>query len=162
MEFLYSIGKEEMKMNFQIKKIPPYHIAYMRSVGQYGLRNAKTMQSLKEWAHSNNLMTAEAIIFGIPQDDPQMTLAENCRYDACIVIAEDYVIDGALEGEFAGGNYAVFVVVHTAEAIQKAYEEIFPELQKSGYTADRKPIVERYTLEMVDSHRCEICVPIIQ
>jgi DNA gyrase inhibitor GyrI len=39
--------------------------------------------------------------------------------------------------------------------------EIFPAIIKEGYKIDNKPIIERYTLEMVENNFCEICVPII-
>lgn len=64
------------------------------------------------------LLTESAILLGIPQDDPQTTLPEKCRYDACIVITKDDIID------------------------------------------DNKPILEKYTGNMVNNDFCEICVPI--
>jgi DNA gyrase inhibitor GyrI len=65
------------------------------------------------------------------------------------------------QGNIAGGRYAVFTISHTAEAVQKAWLEIFPELLKQGSQFDEtRPILERYIVEMVNNHLCEICVPI--
>lgn len=150
-------------MNIKIEKIPAYRIAYIRQVGPYGTGNVQTMEKLKNWAKSNNLFNDTSIILGIAQDNPETTKPENCRYDTCIVVSNDYYVNGEYvnQGNIIGGNYAVFKISHTAEAVQKAWIEIFPELIKQGYQFDEtRPILERYIVEMVNNHYCEICVPI--
>ena len=148
-------------MKFKVEKIPNYRIAYVRRVGPYGSANMEVMERLKKWAKERNLFKS-AIILAIPQDNPETTLPENCRFDACIVISKDYQIDDSIsESELSGGKYLIFKIKHTAEDIQKAYAEIFPALQNNGYQIDNKPIMERYTYDMVNNHYCEICVPVI-
>ncbi|MDR9854806.1 GyrI-like domain-containing protein [Paenibacillus sp. VCA1] len=150
-----------MKMN--IETIPNYRIAYVRQMGPYGPANAKTMEKLKKWAAEKHLLTESAILFGIPQDNPDTTLPENCRYDACIVISTDELTDDSIdEGEFSGGEYAVCTVKHTPEDVQKAWADVFPALQQSGYRMDHKPVVERYTGKMVAEGFCELCIPVIK
>lgn len=73
---------------------------------------------------------------------------------------EHNLIESAIIGELAGGNYAVFKIRHTAEDIQKAWTEIFPVLHSRGYQIVNKPIVERYSWDMVNKDYCKICVPI--
>ncbi|WP_019910510.1 AraC family transcriptional regulator [Paenibacillus sp. HW567] len=150
-------------MKMKLEALPNYRIAYVRQVGPYGPANAQAMEQLKKWAKEHNLLTESAILFGIPQDNPATTLPENCRYDVCIVISGDYQVDDSIdEGEFSGGNYVCFLIKHTAEDIQRAWTEIFPAIQSSGYQMDTgKPIVERYTVQMINNHLCEICVPVI-
>lgn len=121
------------------------------------------METLKKWAEEKNLLAESAIILGIPQDNPEMTLPENCRYDACIVISNDYQMDDSdsiRESDLSGGKYVIWKVEHTAEEIQKAWNEIFPTLESSGYQMDNKPIFERYTGDMINNDYCEICVPV--
>lgn len=147
-------------MKCKIETIPNYRIAYMRRVGPYGPANIDVMEKLKKWAKEKNLFKSETI-FAIQQDNAQITLPENCRFDACIVISKDYqTADSICESELSGGTYLIYEVKHTAEAIQRAYADIFPALQISGYQIDNKPILERYTDNMVNNHYCEICVPI--
>lgn len=151
-------------MDISIEKIPAYRIAYLRQTGPYGTSNVKTMEALKKWASSNHLFNDESIILGIAQDNPETTQPENCRYDTCIVLSEDYpVTDGCVkEGNIAGGKYAVFKIEHTAEAVQRAWIDIFPELFKQGYSLDgTRTILERYKAKMVNIHQCEICVPVL-
>lgn len=150
-------------MNLNIEKIASYRVAYIRQIGPYGTGNVQTMERLKNWAKSNNLFNDKSIIFGIAHDNPETTKPEDCRYDTCIVVSDDYCINEEYvhQGNIIGGSYAVFIISHTAEAVQKAWVEIFPELLRQGYQFDEaRPILERYRVEMVNNHYCEICVPI--
>ena len=157
----YERGYHTMNMN--IETIQSCSIAYIRQIGAYGEENIQTMEQLKHWAKANNLMNSKAVIFGIAHDNPQTTSPENCRYDACILLADDHFPAGnnVQHGEIAGGKYSVFTVKHTAEAVERAWVEIFPVLSESGYLPDTtRPILERYAAEKVEQHLCEICVPI--
>ncbi|WP_281889833.1 GyrI-like domain-containing protein [Paenibacillus sp. YYML68] len=149
-------------MDIRIEVIPNYCIAYVRQVGPYGPANALAMERLKSWALDNELLTDTAILFGIPQDDPRTTPPEMCRYDACIVLPEETQLDvhDVREGELSGGAYAVFRIKHTAEDIERAWAEIIPQLYRLGYQIEHKPIVERYTGELLREDYCELCVPV--
>jgi DNA gyrase inhibitor GyrI len=58
-------------------------------------------------------------------------------------------------------EYAIFEIEHTAEAVQKAWSEIFQKSNENGCQMDyTKPIIERFASKMVNNHKCEICVPI--
>lgn len=150
-------------MDIKIEKLPAYRIAYIRQLGPYGINNVQIMEKLKKWAESCNLLNDESIILGIAQDNPETTKPEYCRFDACIVVSNDYSMTGSYvkEGYIAGGKYAVLEINHTAEAVQKAWFDIFPELLSQGYKFDEaRPIIERYIVQLVNNHHCEICVPI--
>ncbi|MCI0765536.1 GyrI-like domain-containing protein [Bacillus sp. TL12] len=150
-------------MDIIIEKIPAYRIAYIRQTGSYGINNVRTMEKIKEWAKSNQLFNEESIILGIAHDNPETTKPENCRYDTCIVVSNDYSVtnDYVRQGDIVGGKYAVFKINHTAEAVQKAWVDIFSELSRQRYQFDgTRPIIERYVVKMVNNHHCEICVPV--
>ncbi|QWU15590.1 DNA gyrase inhibitor GyrI [Paenibacillus sophorae] len=147
--------------HIKVETLPNYRIAYVRQVGPYGPANTQAMEKLKKWAKEKNLLTESAIILGIPQDNPETTLPEHCKYDACIVISKDYPMDDSIcVSELSEGKYMICKVKHTAEDIQKAWADIIPALQNSGYQMDNKPVLERYTGEMINNDFCEICVPI--
>ncbi|MCC3359475.1 AraC family transcriptional regulator [Bacillus sp. REN16] len=147
-------------MKFEVETLPNYRIAYVRRVGPYGPANFEVMEKLKKWAKEKNLLES-ATLFAIPQDNPETTLPENCRFDASIVLPDDYQVDDSvLEGELSGGKYLVYEVKHTADEIQKAYTEIFQSLQRNGYEMDNKPIMEKYIGDMINTPYCEICVPV--
>lgn len=151
-------------MDFHAEEMPKQRIAYMRNVGPYGLGNKELMERLKAWADKNGLFHAAAIILGIARDDPALTPPLKCRYDACIVVKDDFFIpdEYVREDWLPGGRYAVFTLAHTAEALREAWGAIFPELEARGFKADiARPILERYVPRMVEKHLCEICVPVL-
>lgn len=150
-------------MNIEIENVPTYRIAYIRSTGPYGQENVQAMEKLKEWAKSITLFNDKSIILGIALDNPEIVKPENCRYDTCFVISNDYIIneDYINDRYIVGGKYAVFKIKHTAEEIQRAWGEIFPSLLTEGYQFDdSRPILERYKVQMVNKNYCEICVPV--
>ena len=162
---LNSNKKGDLYMDMKIEKIPPYRIAYIRRIGAYGAANMETMEKLKDWAKSKDLFSDEkATLLAIAHDNPSITVPENCRYDACIVISNDYQIesnDQVVVDRVLGGKYAVFKIKHTAEEIQKVWNEAIPYVLNHGYNIDKtKPMFERYVIEMLNNHYCEFCVPI--
>jgi len=127
------------------------------------LGNIQTMEKLKTWAKANGLLNDESIILGIPRDNPATTKAEDCRYDAGLIVrADQQISDKAVQrGRLSPGEYAVFEIEHNAEALEQAWSELFLELSKQGYQLDdSRPIMERYATRMVENHCCEICLPI--
>ena len=151
-------------MKMIIEQMSLTNIAFIRNVGPYGKSNYATMERLKKFAKDNNLFNEDTIILGISRDNPQVTKPENCRYDACIVVSEDYKTEehDIQRGIIEGGKYAVFIIEHTAEAVEKAWNEIFDKVLSNGYKMDlSRDILERYAVKMINNHKCEICVPII-
>lgn len=147
-------------MKFREEVIPNHRIAYMRRVGPYGPANSEVMERLKKWAKEKGLFQSAAIL-AISQDDPKTTKPVHCRFDACIVLPDNYQLDDSIdEGELSGGKYLIFEVEHTDKAIQEAYTKIFPILFSNGYQLENKPIIERYIAEVTDNPFSEICVPI--
>jgi DNA gyrase inhibitor GyrI len=150
-------------MKITEENIPSSRIAYMRRVGPYGADNMQMMEKLKQWARANSLLNDESIIFGIAQDNPATTKPENCRYDTCIVITNEYILkdSSVCLGKISGGKYAVFLISHTVDAVREAWAELFPQLSEQHYQLDEtRPILERYAASMIKNHFCEICVPI--
>ena len=151
-------------MKMIIEQMPLMNIVFNRNVGPYGKSNYTTMEKIKKFAKDNNLFDEDTIILGISRDNPETTKPEKCRYDACIVVSENFKTEehDIQRGIIEGGKYAVFIIEHTAEAIQKAWNEIFQDVLRSGYKMDlSRDILERYTEKMIKNHKCEICVPIL-
>jgi len=150
-------------MNAKIEIIPSCSIVYMRQIGPYGVMNEQLMKKFKCWVKLKGLLNEKSIILGIAQDNPAVIKSENCRYDACLVVPDDYCvnIDGVRLGNISGGRYVVFKIDHTVEAVQKAWNEIFLKLDNLGLELDEtRPTLERYLVELLNNHYCEICIPI--
>ncbi len=151
-------------MDINIEMIPSYKIAYIRRTGPYGSENVQIMEQLKSWAREENLFNENSIILGIAQDNPAFTEPKDCRYDTCLVVSDEFKVHNKYInfGKIIGGKYCVFKISHTADSMQKAWMEIFSELSKRNYQFDdSRPILERYAIEMINKHYCEICVPIL-
>jgi len=151
-------------MDINIEMIPSCKIAYIRRTGPYGSENVQIMEQLKNWARENKLFNENSIILGIAQDNPQFTEPKDCRYDTCLVVSDEFKVDNNYInfGTTTGGKYCVFKISHTVEAMQKAWIEVFSELSKRNYKFDdTRPILERYAMQMINKHYCEICVPIL-
>ena len=151
-------------MDPTIELFVPGPVAYVRRTGPYGGGNAETMQALKAWAPSNDLMKGSAVLFGIAWDDPAATPPKECRYDACIALPVGFAPtgDGIKTGELPGGKYAVFTLPHTAEAVAEAWGQVFSVLAAQGLAPDpQRPILERYPQALVAAHRCQLCVPVL-
>ncbi len=151
-------------MEFTVEKWETAPVVYVRNTGPYGAQNKQAMEQMKQWAKERGLLEKNAVLLGIPRDDPRTTAPDACRYDACLIVDKDRGWDAEEPiqlGRLEAGDYAVFQIAHTAEAVQQAWEAIFPALQASGYSLADKPTVERYAEQLLRSERCELCVPIV-
>ena len=150
-------------MTYKFENISSCRIAFARGLGPYGADNYKTMEKIKLFAKSNDLFGDNSVILGIAQDNPEHTKPEDCRYDACLVVSDDFHTSakGINLGKIQSGKYAVFTIIHTAEEVKKAWTEIFHELARNGNQIDfTKPVIERYATKMVQDNKCEICIPV--
>lgn len=148
--------------NLRLEFIPDQRVAYIRRTGAYGPENYSTMGSLKQWADEKGLLNGSALIYAIIWDNPTITPPDQCRYDACLVVNDDFEIGNEVnEGIFEQGWYAVFEIEHTVQAVQQAWQWIFPKILEAGYRIDEtRGVVERYHQELVARDRCELCIPI--
>ena len=94
----------EASMNVKLVDRQPVTVAYLRHLGPYGEPISLFWQNTYyPWAVTNNLL--ERPRYGISHDDPSITAAEQCRYDACAEIAPDFVASGgAFKTTIPGGQ----------------------------------------------------------
>jgi DNA gyrase inhibitor GyrI len=133
-------------------------IAYMRSVGEYGLKNRALMETFKAFLFENDLFDEDAVILGIALDDPAQIPAEECRYDVGIVL-KGKTIEGLETRSIDDGEYAVFEVGHTAEGVQGFWNDL-PGIAGKLAVDFEKPIIERYAVKKIKNHLCEFLLPL--
>lgn len=155
-------------MDFYIKMqeemLESQTVLYMRRTGSYGIENYTLMNRFKEWLKEHDLFCDDTVILAIPLDNPNITEPQKCRYDVCTMnLSHSYAdTDEVKNRQLDGGRYVTFLLEHTAEAVQRAWEECFSELDKQGYLLDvTRPVTERYAKKLVDNHYCELCVPVL-
>ena len=146
------------------ERIPPSMVLYMRRTGKYGVENHALMDAFKKWLNANNLYNEDTVIYAMPMDNPEKMEPCRCRYDVCIQRpqSQEYASEQIRCKTLEGGKYLVFLIPHTIDAVQTAWQMCFSELKKLGYLPDEsRPIMERYKKRLVDGHSCELCMPIL-
>jgi AraC family transcriptional regulator len=156
-------------MNVRIDTMPTYHVAYIRNIGPYGGQGGipQLWPRLAHWAAARGLWSADSICLGIAHDDPRVTEAGQCRYDAAIVIPEGLQVDPDMGvTDIAGGTYAVTDFVGTPDEAPAAWQRFFEDwLPQSGFELDDRIPFDKGRGGPSDFPetglvRCELCIPV--
>jgi AraC family transcriptional regulator len=155
-------------MAVQVKDLPPYRVAYMRCAGPYGAHGIPALWTrFNRWMETRGLLAPTRLTLGVAHDDPGITAAERCRYDACVVVPPAFEPDRRVTmTDVAGGRYAVAEFVGTAHEIGAAWDGVFAAwLPGSAWQPDDRPCYEAYRGNpMVNARtgvfRCQLCLPV--
>ena len=155
-------------MRIDVRDCPAFHVAYMRYVGPYGAHGIPELwHRLNAWMGPRGLQTPGRITLGIAHDDPAITSAERCRYDAAVVVPPDFAADRWVTvTDVPSGRYAVAGFTGTADVIGAARDRLFSAwLSGSGYEPDDRSCYELYrgnpTVDAKPGRfRCELCLPV--
>jgi AraC family transcriptional regulator len=153
-------------MHVDIKTLPALRLGYLRHTGPYGHPGiGATWKRLWIWLGQHRLEPQQ--IYGIVQDDPEVTPAEKCRYDCGFEIDAAFQPQGDIGVQaFAGGRYACTPFTGTGAEIHAAWMRLLGEwLPQSGYQADDQPALELYEGSFVVDKktgvfRCQLCMPV--
>ncbi len=145
-----------------VETIHPASFVHFRQTGPYGsAENRDLMEDFKRWAKDAGHLDAASAVIAIVQDDPTKVAPELCRYDIGVLRAHHAEVEApAMESTFAGGRYAVFELNHTEDAVHQFWQDVAVRLGSAGLVPRAAPMIERYALDMVNAHRCEILLPI--
>ncbi|MCP4231073.1 MAG: AraC family transcriptional regulator [bacterium] len=160
---------EEMEVD--IKQLPAYRVAYVRVMDGYNSEKiGPAFRKIVKWAKARDLMGPDTEIIGISLDDPDVTPADKCRYDACVTVPE------AIKGEgdvgvydIPAGKYAISKITgqyaNIGKDIGPAWRSFYADwLPDSGYQPDDRPCFEMYveTKEECEAgiYVVDICIPI--
>jgi AraC family transcriptional regulator len=159
-------------MQIEIKNLPAARLAYMRWTGPYGHPGiSQTWERFGVWCAQHGLAEPRRKMYGISQDDPETTPADQCRYDCCVAVDERFAVEDASTAgigyqHFAGGRYACAQFVGTGNDIHAAWMRMYGEwLPQSGLQPDAKPGLEIYDEDFAVDHttgafNCWLCVPV--
>lgn len=154
----------ELIMEVNVIDLPPARIAYRRHIGPYGPSVGRFWDTvIMPWLLGNGL--AGATCYGIGHDDPSVTPADKCRYDACVEIPAGFEPGGQFSvAKLPGGRYAVTRYTGSPRDIGLAWNRLMKEwLPSSGLQCDERPCFERYESAATQpdgSFTCDICVPV--
>ena len=155
-------------MDVRIGELPRHHIAYMRYVGPYGPHGIPALwERLREWMRPRGIDGPGAIKLGIAHDDPDVTAVERLRYDAGVVVPDDFAGDKWVNlTDVPGGRVAIRAFAGTADEIEEAWSALYRTwLPGSGFEPDDRPCLELYrgspeVAGRAGAFRCELCIPV--
>jgi AraC family transcriptional regulator len=158
-------------MNVEVKNLPGYRVAYVRVMDGYNSEKIKpAFEKIITWAGARDFLGPDTLVLGISLDNPEVTPADKCRYDACVTVPADTRGDGEIGVyDIAGGKYAICRVegdyADINAQLSKAWNKFlggwFPD---SGYQPDDRPCFEVYreTREQAEAGKfiVDICEPV--
>lgn len=138
---------QESKMNVTIKDLEEKDIATIASTKGYeedGIFQA--WNQIMTWAmqHADNYESVEKYGFGY--DNPTITPLDKCRYDAAVVIGENWIVPKQFKTDkIPKGKYAVLYYKGDNELNASPHLWLLGEwFPNSGYEPDNYPLFERY------------------
>lgn len=152
-------------VKIRIGNLPSYRVAYMRYVGPYESSGIPQLWcKLETWRAAQGL-GKDTTTLGLAYDDPRITAAQTCRYDACVTVPGDFVPDRYVNViDTASGRYAMCPFEGTAADMIRAWNRAFRDwLPDSGFEPDDKPLIELYDSACPDptqAFSCELCLPV--
>lgn len=128
-----------------IRRFPARRIVFVRHVGRYD-EVGNAWDRLMTLAAAAGLIGPEAEMLGLCHDDPEVTPAEQCRYDACLLVACPVDEAAGLQvGMIPEGEYAALRHLGPYDEVSVTYAALFGRLiPAAGREAAPAPSVERY------------------
>ena len=153
-------------LNVTVMQRPPVRVAYLRYTGSYGA-GVSDFWRTRFYPYLVRHQLTGRPIYGVSHDDPNITAAQQCRYDTCVEVPEGFVVGGdALETEIAGGTYAFLPFFGTSASIGDAWNSLMRHwLPDSGWQIDGRPTFEYYPPgaafdEATGRFECQIVIPL--
>jgi AraC family transcriptional regulator len=157
----------ELDMHVKLIDRQPTVIAYLRHIGPYGAAIAAFWQQrVYPWMVTHSLLQCPR--YGISHDDPNITAADQCRYDAGVEVPSTFQFTGpALKTTIPGGCYASAYFKGTTDTIGDSWQAVLRDwLPPSGMQLDNRPSFEYYPQgtsydPATGVFDCEICIPVV-
>jgi len=159
-------------MQVRLEHVRPLIVAFVRHVGPYeklldkGSPMSLLWEELFEWGNVNQLINANSLLIGIPQDDPSITPPEKQRFDVGVQIPEFRNPEGHIgcqtipAGTFGvGRHYGLF------DNLADTYGHIYDSLVTTGkHTLRAQTSFEVYSYSLVKGdiriHFTDVYLPV--
>jgi AraC family transcriptional regulator len=88
------LANQSTSVQVRVERVRPIIVAFVRHVGPYdrlldpGSPMSQLWEELFAWGNTNQLINADSLLIGIPQDAPSITPPEKQRFDVCVQIPE--------------------------------------------------------------------------
>jgi AraC-like DNA-binding protein/DNA gyrase inhibitor GyrI len=144
---LRTIAHEDI-FRVQIHDFPAQRLAYIRVTDSY--RNWQEIVAahdrLMAWYQFQGWQLAQARLYGMSQDDPDLTPPENCRFDWCIAVPDHWFIGGEIsERDFPSCTVAAIHTHGDLHTLDKAWQYLWRYwLPRSRFQPENLPAMEIY------------------
>jgi AraC family transcriptional regulator len=153
-------------MKVKVIERSPVRVAYLRHVGPYGQPLSEFWQrKVYPWMAANDQLGQPR--YGISLDDPTITAASKCRYDACVEVRGRITVPGDSQTTtIPGGQYAVTAFRGTVDQIGGVWDAMLREwMPGSGMQLDARPFLEYYPTDSSFDPKtgvftCDIAIPV--
>jgi AraC family transcriptional regulator len=153
-------------MKVKVIERKPLKVTYLRHVGPYGQPLAEFWQrTVYPWMAANDQLGQPR--YGISLDDPTITAADKCRYDAGVEVRGKIMVPGdSHTTTIQGGRYAVTAFRGTVEQIGSVWASMLREwLPSSGMQLAARPFLEYYPPDATFDPKtgvfsCDIAIPV--
>ena len=163
-------GLDELFNGFELSQtkvthLAKLHVAFIRHVGPYETVPDTLWHKLADWAKSKRL-PVDLTFLGIAQDAPGLTAPERLRFDAAIVVPEEFSSEGAIGHQVLdAAEYAVTTHVGHFRTLPEAFATIAHRAARlKGYRIGGLPCIEVYRTTRVDANHemnhTEIYIPV--
>jgi AraC family transcriptional regulator len=146
-QFIQKENTMKMELKPKIKEISSKKVIYIQVIEAYGgEKTAKAWEKLWAFVKEKKLYSFGMESLGVSHDDPGITDADKCRYEACVTVKKDVKPEGEIGvKQVEGGKYAIFKHTGPYEILGDAYNQIFRNwLPQSGYELRDVPCFDKY------------------
>jgi AraC family transcriptional regulator len=123
----------------RLEHVRPIIVAFVRHVGPYDRLLDKSSpisllwEELFAWGNANQLINADSLLIGIPQDDPSITPPEKQRFDVCVQIPEFRNPSGHIGCQtISAGTFGVGRHYGSFDNLADTYRHIYDSLIMAG------------------------------
>lgn len=151
-------------MNVRIEDIGPARVAFVRHIGPYN-EVGVAWDKLCMFLGKEGNLGPDSRFIGMCYDDPEVTLPEKIRYDACITVDEDVAgEDDVAIQTIGGGQYAITSHLGSYDQLGRTYAELFRWLMRDNREPRPEPCLEFYLNDPESTEPedlvTDICVPL--
>lgn len=147
----------------------PRAVAFVRARGPYKRSVGEAWMEMFGWLEKQGIRDDVSVGYGLAYDNPRLTGADNCRYDACVELPRDSLV--ALAGEIRtqylpGGAYVRSRVAGSYLKIAQTLATMRDDwMPKAGLALDlRRPVIAVYLSDprhvAEDQRKADICLPV--